>query len=114
MKISNPWLCLVAVTCLFAFNAACNDDDDDDNDSPGVDDDDAGECTIETLCEESMALDCEGGWSNVDECIDEWEGAIEECEDPDGLLDCNCDCLVGNDCDEMELCSVDCTLTYCL
>jgi len=115
MKNLILWLLPVLVCSAAALIISCSgdDDDNDDNEDIGVADDDSGDgCTIEQLCQKGV--ECEG-WVDVNECLTEWDGVMDECTDFDGLIACNCDCLSQfTDCDPLMDCGVQCTLEYCL
>lgn len=112
---TSYFLALLAMLFLYLVAlVSCGDDDDDDKDGEDdvTDDDAAEDCTMSQLC--AKGVDC-GGWTSVQQCMDVWGEAVTECDDPEGVMNCNCDCYNEfPDCAPLLDCAADCTLQFCI
>ena len=120
MKL-NIALCfsmLMILTLAITLVSGCDDDDDDDDNGVAGDDDGAGDddshpdCTLEELCQ--FNVDCELGFTSVDECLTETETQLEECAEAEGFFDCVCDCFYEHqECDAFNTCGGGCFDAFC-
>jgi hypothetical protein len=91
-----------------ALLAHCSGGDDDDDDDASGGESDSDVCGAEEFAQ--MFNECMGEDRTAEEIEAQYQ---QDCDDPDGMIECACLAYAENDCDTAQGLLLDCSETYC-